>query len=302
VTNSRFWTQMSEPSHMSTGGINEKLLVRYLLGDLSEEQQAQVEDRAFADTGYRAALEAAEADLIDSYVRDELSSADRRAFERLFLASQQRRSKVEFARSLAKLAPQPAPKPSVWQTLAQLMSGWSPMRIAPALTMLVCVVAASWLAVRNGAMQSRVAALEASESALRRQLSQTQDQTKVRNAEATPPPVIASLVLFAGLSRAESKREQLVLAPAAQVARIDIQLESRDDYPKFRAELRTRSGGEVLTLANLPPKQNGGGYVVSFEVPASVLQSGQYELALKGLRGSTPPEDVSYSYFEVQKR
>ena len=33
---------------------NEKLIARYLLGDLPEEQQVEIEDRAFADKEYLA--------------------------------------------------------------------------------------------------------------------------------------------------------------------------------------------------------------------------------------------------------
>src|SRR4051812_2286769 len=85
---------------MPSEDAEEKVLVRYLLGNLSETEQVQVEDRAFADAEYLTALEAAEADLIDAWVRGELSSAERRAFERRFLTSPTRRSKVAFARAL----------------------------------------------------------------------------------------------------------------------------------------------------------------------------------------------------------
>src|SRR5215471_14273682 len=85
-------------------GDDDKLMVQYLLGNLSEEDQVRIEDRAFSDSTYMDALEAAEADLIDAYVRDELSQAERRGFESRFLASPHRRSKVEFARDLARIA------------------------------------------------------------------------------------------------------------------------------------------------------------------------------------------------------
>ena len=62
-----------DKSHMRTERVDELLLVKYLLGRLTEEEQVQVEDRAFADRDYMAALEAAEADLIDAYVRGELA-------------------------------------------------------------------------------------------------------------------------------------------------------------------------------------------------------------------------------------
>src|SRR5690242_1864700 len=100
-------------SHMRTKRVDELLLVKYLLGKLTEEEQVQVEDRAFADQDYMGALDAAEADLIDNYVRGELAQTDRAAFERQFLASPQRRRKVEFALALVRVtaeAPPVAPR------------------------------------------------------------------------------------------------------------------------------------------------------------------------------------------------
>jgi len=64
---------------------DEKSMVRYLLGDLPAEEEARIEDRAFADRDYMGALDAAEADLIDAYVRGELSQAERRKFENRYL-------------------------------------------------------------------------------------------------------------------------------------------------------------------------------------------------------------------------
>ena len=82
-------------SHMQPEGIDEKLLIKYFPGELSEEEQVQVEDRAFADKHCLDDLEAAEADLIDAYVRGDLPQSARRTFERRFLTSPQRERKVE---------------------------------------------------------------------------------------------------------------------------------------------------------------------------------------------------------------
>ena len=120
-------------SHMRTERLDDVLLLNYLLGKLSEEEQVQVEDRAFADAGYRGVLEAAEADLIDGYVRGELSQSDRREFARRFLTSPQRRSKVEFARVFARVAAEArASQPlvparlSAWQALLGMVRGGNP--------------------------------------------------------------------------------------------------------------------------------------------------------------------------------
>jgi len=80
---------------------SEILLVRYLLGDLAEQQQAEVEERAFGDRQYMDTITAVESDLIDEYVRGGLSARERQQFEIRFLASAQRRQKVGFAKALA---------------------------------------------------------------------------------------------------------------------------------------------------------------------------------------------------------
>src|SRR5262245_35379629 len=120
-------------SDMRSEPIDETSLVKYLLGDLSEADQVRIEDRALADADYRSVLEAVEADLIDAYVRGELSTAERRAFKERFLVSPQRRKKVSFARGLARvtagaIAAEPAPvlQLSAWQAFVRLVRGWNP--------------------------------------------------------------------------------------------------------------------------------------------------------------------------------
>ena len=58
---------------------NETIIARYLLGELSDEQQIEIEDLAFADKNYLASITAVENDLIDGYVRNDLSAAARAA-------------------------------------------------------------------------------------------------------------------------------------------------------------------------------------------------------------------------------
>src|ERR1041385_1821731 len=169
--------------------VDEVLLHDYLLGTLSEEEQVRVEDRALAEPAYLSLLEAVEADLIDDYVRGELPVADRRGFERRFLASPQRRTKVEFARTLARVAaeskasqPVALDRPSAWQALVNLVRGWNPaLQFAAGAAVLIWVAGAAWLVVQNSATRSTVAALEVQrreaegrERSLRQQLTEEQ--------------------------------------------------------------------------------------------------------------------------------
>ncbi|HEY7388339.1 MAG TPA: hypothetical protein VH640_07505 [Bryobacteraceae bacterium] len=286
-------------------------MIKYLLGELTEEEQVEVEDRAFADADYLGALEAAESELIDAYVRGQLSPAERQEFERRFLTSPGRRSKVEFARALARVASESrvAPRPFAWQALLDLMRGWSPgLRLATAAATVIVLVAGSWLVVQNTAMRSRITTLETQrhdletrEQGLRRDLAMQSQKQASRAAPAVPAPVVASLVFVAGLTRAVARVGHLVLDPHAQIAHLEIQLDQRDEYPRFRAELRTR-GEEVLTRAGLSKRQTNAGSSVSFDVPASALATGQYELALKGVTDNQSVQDVGYYYFVVERQ
>jgi anti-sigma factor RsiW len=299
---------------MASERVDEVLLTKYLLGNLSETEQVEVEDRAFADADYMNALEASEADLIDSYVRGGLSQSDRRAFERRFLTSANRRRKVEFARALARVAAESreietlAPR----QSLLSLLRAWTPPLRAAAVVALFCIVGSGWLIFQHAAMRSQIGILEnqrrefeSRERVLQQQVASEQ-QSRVTTApkpQTTATPTVASLVLLPGLSRARTQVEQLVLTPSTQIAHIDIQLEDRDNYTRYRAELRTRRGEDVLTRANLlRHRTSAGGYAVSFDIPSSALAAGGYELALKGVAEGRTVVDISYHYFGVRKQ
>jgi hypothetical protein len=147
--------------------------------------------------------------------------------------------------------------------------------------------------------------LQAQDAAVRRELAEQKSKVSAMPPEAVSPKnavaPIASLVLLPGLSRAAARTELLVLIPSAQVAHIEIQLEPRDAFRRFRAELRTRAGEDVLTRGNLARQLGKSGSVVAFDVPASALQAGNYELALKGIGPDQSITDVGYYYFSVRR-
>src|SRR6266567_7624181 len=83
---------------------DDKVIARYLLGGLSEAEQTQLEEQAFSDRDYLQNVRAVEKDLMDEYVRGELSGPEREAFEQRFFASESRRRQIEFASALMQVA------------------------------------------------------------------------------------------------------------------------------------------------------------------------------------------------------
>jgi hypothetical protein len=311
---------------MRTERVDETFLIKYLLGDLSEEELANVEDRAFSDPAYLGAVKAAETDLIDAYVRGELSAAERARFEGRFLNSPQRRSKLEFARALSRIPPatetpakdiREAGGGTFWQALAASIFGrGAAFQYAAGNVAILAVAGVSWLAVENGKIRSQLKALEAQsrglalrEEALRGQLTQEENrnQSLSQQLQNKPTgggalsPAIASLLFVPGLSRAQGGMPNLLLSPSSQLAHIDIQLDPKDNYSRFRVELHGRGGETILTRSNLTRSKTGSAYLVSLDLPATILQAGEHELALQGMDGDNP-QPIGFYYFTVQRK
>jgi hypothetical protein len=75
----------------------ETLIRRYLLGELAEADQIALEQELLIDRGKFDQVWAVEHELIDSYVRGEMSRADRERFEGHYLASPLHCERVEIA-------------------------------------------------------------------------------------------------------------------------------------------------------------------------------------------------------------
>ena len=187
---------------------NEKLIARYLLGELSEEQQIEIEDRAFADKEYFASITEVENDLIDEYVRHELSDSDRRKFESRFLASAERRKRVEFAKAFARVPSEaPAPEKTVvpqwsWrESLYAFISGLNPAaRFALVAAMLILLVGGAWLLTTTLRLRSQLTQLQAENQSRQnqRQALEQQIETERRRNEE----------LNARLNQEKQQREQ----------------------------------------------------------------------------------------------
>ena len=156
---------------------SEKLITRYLLGELPEEQQVAIEDRAFSDQEFMASITAVENDLIDEYVRAEMSETDRRRFESRFLASESRRKRVEFARALAQLLDQTrvtergtrtvsATRGSWSDALAAFLNGLNPVgKLALTAATLLILLGGAWLITQTLTLRSQLSRLQAQQNA-----------------------------------------------------------------------------------------------------------------------------------------
>jgi hypothetical protein len=119
---------------------SDQTIIRYLLNELSEEDQARFEEAYLSDGGLFEQVRALEDELIENYVKGDLSGRERRRFERHYLASDQRRARIEAARELVqvcspKSSTKTATDDSIWSKFFSQLShlrsiaNWRPAQV-----------------------------------------------------------------------------------------------------------------------------------------------------------------------------
>jgi anti-sigma factor RsiW len=75
-------------------------IIRYILGEMSEQEQTAIEVRYFEDRPFLADVQSVRDDLVDAYVRSELPASRRRRLEQRMKEIPSLRKRVDFARTL----------------------------------------------------------------------------------------------------------------------------------------------------------------------------------------------------------
>src|SRR5215831_11007555 len=158
------------------------LMARYILGQLSEEERARVEEEYFADSDFFEEMVAVENDLIDSYVAGRLSGVELQQFENHFLSNPEHRERVEFARSLLGSGPKAERSgESSRQAGATWRLRWPApaLRFAAAAVFLGLLACGIWLAMSNIRLGEELAQMRSSQT----KLEQEQQELQRKNAE-----------------------------------------------------------------------------------------------------------------------
>lgn len=243
---------------------NEELITRYLLGELPDDEQIRLEDRAFSDKQYMQNVLAVEGELIDDYVRGSLSGRRRGQFERRFLASHERRQKVEFARALAKVASksavtEPVRQPVIaltptlwWNSFIGLLRSATPtVKWSLAAASLALVIGVPWLIAQTIRLRGEIDQLQAERQTWRARQDGLEQQVAGENARREE--------LAARLEREREQRER-----SEELAR---QLEQERERLTRSREVQPGLPSMIASLILLPNASRGAGDRPKLVVP-----------------------------------
>jgi hypothetical protein len=284
----------------------EKRMAQYLLGQLSEQEQAELEERYLADDGCFEELLAVEDDLRDAYVRDELSKPDRDAFEQQLLSAPQQQQKQEFARALRgylnrstiPIRPMPHQFPK-WNALLRVLRTRPRMILIPAISAIlaILIVGSWWLGRRSTQpLQSHNASgvVAPTTGPPPNQAPQIQESPESWEPEGRTIAVLLSPGLVRG---GEQKSRPVVILPDVRRVRLEARFEG--DYPSYEAVLQTAENKRIWSKGNLKDRPFPGGKRILFELSSSLLPTGDYILTLRGIPAAGSPETVAEYTFRV---
>jgi hypothetical protein len=288
-----------------TSPVDEAQIVSYLLGDLDENERARLEERFLRDVEYRDLIRSVEDDLVDDYLRGELPPHQRELFEKQFASHPQRAQKVELARALNRALDE-RPRVITGKSATVLRA---PVRSrAPISAFRYPLAAAAVLLLGLGlwlVMETRRSGPPVEQPQAQQQTPRPEDKPPTPPPDRSTPPgaqlSIATFVLPPGLVRDSTAARTFVIPEGTQIVRLRLPVEKGDEYPVYRAELRTASGRSVWKSDALNPQADAAGQSVVLDLPADLLPPDRYELTLTGVNKDVV-EDIGYYYFSFAKK
>lgn len=309
----------------------QQLIQRYFLGELSEAEQVALEQAYFNDQRLFDQMLQAEGELVDKYTRGLLAPPTRNRFEQYYLAHPQRRERANFAVALAakldqanEVAAPPAAAQSLWNRLRVSMRA-PKLAWAFSVALLLMAAVAVWFLIETRRLrqefaknENQQATQEQRERELQQQIADERRRSEQLSAELnrqraeqqplpTPSmnagPTFVSLILTIGGTRSTDANPPAFLAIPKRTNQVQLQLNLRDnDYPAYRAALRSAGGERVFAWHRLNPRTTKSGASLILNLPAHKFAGGDYILMLQGVSKTGEVEDVSKSLFRVERK
>ena len=298
--------------------LDEVVARRFWLGQLSPEEQGRIEELAFDDPKWFAFLQAAEDDLIDEFVYDDLSSEERTLFEKNFLEKQPKelREDVEVARAMrAYFEQDPAVQPSLWARFWKWFNFGPPL--LPVVIKALLIIGAAAIGLVTLIPRIIVPGLNPGYQVQQQQPpplpSPTNGPTETpaqpspspvhkdnQNTPPVPPRRPSYALLLPGVLPRGGERAQSVSIRPGRPTDLGLLLftNTRRNYQATLEKLPL-VGQPIQTWSNLTPRKSRDGNVIHVRVSPDLLKSNQtYRIVLKGVAANGNLERVDNYQFK----
>lgn len=224
-------------------------LIAYLLHEMPQAERDSFAEQWFADPDLHHELEMAEAELLDSYARSQVSRMERRRIERYLLGSDAQRRKLAFAEALAITFPGRARAWTRWGFIAAAIA--------------VLLLGNVWI--------------------WRVKLENRRLRTEVARVRQVAPAIaggVYAVPLASDALRGSMPENSLRLPQHIAILRLDLEREPEEENENYSVTVLA-VGQVVWTESPVRPEKRGEASVVPVWIPANVLASGRYTVKLQ---------------------
>jgi hypothetical protein len=302
------------------GLLDDKLIRRYLLGELSGKELDDIEKQLFLNADSLDELLAAEDELIDLYLLGKLSAEQKKLFESNFLVSNSRRERLALARSVMDRflpAEQPVAEGRTQSSRATAILLGSAAAIL--------VLLAGWVIHQNVRIREELsrsrddyAQLQQKEAERASQLEKDLEQERRLRAAVerdlaqlkAKPPSTAFFALspgpgrFKDLARGLNSTANLKIPTDAQFVQLQLRLDPDVPYVVYRAILTRREGNTdklVLRRNRIVASSIATGKMIGVSVATRLLSPGSFVLVLQGQTVAGDFENAATYDFNIPK-
>ena len=289
------------------------LMVRYLLGDVTEGERTQIEERFLSDHDYYEQLLAVEDKLVDQYATDNLPVEKRELFDNSSVS--QRREKVEFTRELIrdirehKLESKKSVRPSVFRVIFTRRYIVSASLAAAILLLLIAVPWILVLSLEQRLTETQreltVKEREATEQIKAERRARFDIQQQLVELQHSAPGNGTDLLLSTPLKpyrgqRAGGSEVQVVEVSARlQVVILDISLEKPGSYESYRVRITPSESLSPLSVSGLTLEMDRS--TLKVPITAAKLEPGDYVLTVLGEENNQDPVILDSYSFKVKR-
>lgn len=270
----------------------EYLLIRYLLGESTDEERTQVEQRFLSDNDYFEQLLALEEMLVDQYARGKLSTARQKSFERSSV-SERKRNAVDTEQLLVNLR---ANRRAAGGTTYTRDSIFQRRYLAPSVLAVLAVILLAvlpWLFVLSlkhrleqtqEAMTAELRGANERIDAERRLRLSTQEQ--LQNLSSVGRQESGNLLSMRlqpyREERSGSGGEPSVIKRSGlpQVAILELWLENQRRFKSYQVKIMPIENGSPVVVSGLMPEKDGS--ILKVPIVVNGLRAGDYNLWLSG--------------------
>ncbi|HEX6719226.1 MAG TPA: hypothetical protein VF088_19125 [Pyrinomonadaceae bacterium] len=256
---------------MNEKPVTDALLRQFLLGKVDDQERQQIETMFVTGALSNERVMAAEQHLLDEYLENSLTPADRERFLAQYGETAVQRRKLRIAKSIQDWAstttdvtPIRPGAVSIWNRLRTHLN-LKPVFVIPiAVSMVAIIVAAVWL---NSRWQQRS-----------RHLALEQELSRINTLRDNPQTTALTLVPVS-LRSTEAETE---IRPQAENPFIELHLiwMQKEQYPSYQATIRKVGDSESFTVANLQPDNSSA---IRLRLPTRLLTDGLYQIEVSGV-------------------